>query len=179
MTDNNIENAFEAPQAELHTPASSSDIKEFKRFSAWAVFFLNIITLTIYGMYWLYSRGKQINEYSKEAKVNMSALYGYLILAVSINFIDVLPLGQDTLNGLSIIATILYIVLYVLAVFSMRKALAEIINKGSAEPVKIGGVRTFFFSFIYFQYVINKTIDTLSSGEEPNTSIDSETPQTA
>jgi len=54
------------------------------------------------------------------------------------------------------------LIAYIVAVFSARKAVSEVINEGSAEEVKLGGVLTFFFSAIYFQYKINEAIDNQS-----------------
>jgi len=158
-----IENAFEAPKADLSTPATSNPILEMKRFSAWGVFGLTIITFGLYYLYWLYTRMNKVNSLSKVAKANLTALYAYIVISVVNN------IASFAIDETQIIASLVLValamagfVLLLIAVFSTRKALSEVINDGSQEEVKLGGVLTFFFSAIYFQYKINEAIDNQS-----------------
>jgi predicted membrane channel-forming protein YqfA (hemolysin III family) len=157
------QNAFEAPKADLSTPATSNPILEMKRFTAWGVFGLSMITLGLYYLYWLFTRTKQINLLSKVAKVNVVALYVY-IAATLISNVGQFALNQEALVGsiFTFVISIASLVAYIMTVFSARKALQEVINEGSQESVKLGGILTFFFSAIYFQYKINEAIDNQS-----------------
>ncbi len=157
------QNAFEAPKADLSTPATSNPILEMKRFTAWGVFGLSMITLGLYYLYWLFTRTKQINLLSKVAKVNVVALYVY-IAATLISNVGQFALNQEALVGsiFTFVISIASLVAYIMTVFSARKALQEVINEGSQEAVKLGGILTFFFSAIYFQYKINEAIDNQS-----------------
>jgi len=157
------ENAFEAPKADLSTPVTAKPILEMKRFSAWGVFGLSMITLGIYFMYWMYTRLHKINTLSKVAKANITALYAYIVITIINNagqlFIDEIPEMAAMIIG---VLGLVGFVIYLITIFSTRKALSEVINEGSEEPVKLGGVLTFFFSAIYFQYKINEAIDNQS-----------------
>ncbi len=158
------QNAFEAPKADLSTPATSNPILEMKRFSAWGVFGLTIITFGLYYLYWLYTRMNKINSLSTVAKANLTALYAYIVISVVNNagsfFIDETQLVLASL-GLIALALVGFVALLI-SIYSTRRALSEVINKGSQEEVKLGGVLTFFFSVIYFQYKINEAIDNQS-----------------
>ena len=46
-------NPYESPSAELIDKGSLGSINQFKRFTAWGVFGLSMITLGIYPVYWL------------------------------------------------------------------------------------------------------------------------------
>jgi len=157
------QNAFEAPKADLSTPVTNNPILELQRFSAWGVFGLSIITLGLYFIYWMFTRTKQINMLSKVAKANIVALYIYIGSSVISNISQyVLDPTNMVVAIVILIAGVAGIVAYIMTVFSARKALQEVINEGSQEEVKLGGILTFFFSAIYFQYKINEAIDNQS-----------------
>ncbi|WP_077339907.1 DUF4234 domain-containing protein [Pseudocolwellia agarivorans] len=157
------ENAFEAPKADLSAPATDSPILQMERFSAWGVFGLSIITLGLYYLYWLYTRVNKINTLSKVAKGNIIALYIYIAANIVSNICQyALDPTNIVIAIVIMVAGLVGLVAYVMTVFSARKALSEVINEGSQEPVKLGGILTFFFSAIYFQYKINEAIDNQS-----------------
>ncbi|WP_024610168.1 DUF4234 domain-containing protein [Pseudoalteromonas sp. TB64] len=150
------ENIYEAPESNLSQDNDSKNkpILEFERFSAWGVFFLTLITLGIYGVYWLYSRINKANTLAKN-KVNKNLLYGYLAMYVinfALSFATIPPM-------LSIVISLTSMVLGLVVIFSLRSSFIELINEGSKEPVKLGGILTVFFNIIYFQYKINEAID--------------------
>lgn len=159
------ENAFEAPQANLHDTSLEKPILQLERFSAWGVFGLSIITFGIYFVYWLYTRTPKANELSQENKLSMNILYAYLALYVA-SFVTSFTATDDntTLVMINFVLSMVNFILYILVVFGLRKVLSEVINKGSTEEIKLGGVLTFFFSVIYFQYKINEAID--AQGEQ-------------
>ncbi|KMT66979.1 DUF4234 domain-containing protein [Catenovulum maritimum] len=168
-----VENAFEAPKAELSDSGESS-ILNLKRFSAWGVLGLGIITFGLYFVYWFYSRMPIINEYAKENKANTTYLHAYLIsyaisllISIGAGFIE----PSSTVDIVSGLISIANLVLYILLAFSIRKALSEIINEDAGDnQTKLGGVLTFFFSAIYFQYKINEKIDSVSVESEKSAS---------
>jgi len=151
-------NAFEAPKADLSTPVTDKPILEMKRFTAWGVFGLTIITFGLYYLYWFYTRSKSINSLSKVAQANITALYLYIGFGIANNILQF----TNPDSPVFLITSLISIVAYFVTIFSARKALSEVINEGSAEEVKLGGILTFFFSAIYFQYKINEAIDNQS-----------------
>ncbi|NQY34348.1 MAG: DUF4234 domain-containing protein [Alteromonadaceae bacterium] len=157
------ENAFEAPQANL-SDANNSDkpILEMERFSAWGVFFLSIITLSIYSYYWFITRAKQINSLSTESKANLPMFYIYIVYAVISTGIAFIEITDPTFALINMVTTIVFTIILLIGVFSLRSAIEEVINKGSEEHVHLNKILTFFFSFIYFQYKMNEAIDNQS-----------------
>lgn len=152
----NTSNVYEAPAANLteNNESTNKPILNFDRFSAWGVFFLAIITFGIYGVYWLISRTNKANALATK-QISQGLIYGYLALYAAnliLSFTEVMPV-------LSIIISLASIVVGLIYIFSLRASISELINEGSSEPVKLGGVMTFFFNVIYFQYKINEAID--------------------
>ncbi len=149
-------NIYEAPEAELTQQNTSGNrpILNFDRFSAWGVFFLCLFTFGIYAVYWLVSRTNQANTLAKH-KVSQNLVYGYVALyAINIGLaFTSIP------EGLSALVSLASFVVGIVLVFSLRRSIKELINEGSNEPVHLGGILTFFFNVIYFQYKINEAID--------------------
>lgn len=152
----NTSNLYEAPEANLTEVNKSGDkpILRFERFSAWGVFFLTLITFGIYGVYWLVSRTNKVNALATK-KVSPAIVYGYVavyVLNLVLSFVTVSPV-------LSLIISLASMVIGLVFIFTLRSSISELINEGSNEPVKLGGIKTFFFNIIYFQYKINEAID--------------------
>lgn len=156
------ENAFEAPKANLTEVSSDKPILEMKRFSAWGVFFLSIVTFGIYYIYWLISRGNQINKISKGSQVKMNMLYIYLAFYIGSIILSAVAGEDTTLDLASSLLSLIGAVFYIIGAFSFRRVIEEVASVGSNEPVKLGGILTFFFSSLYFQYKINEAIDNQS-----------------
>ncbi|WP_440904574.1 DUF4234 domain-containing protein [Catenovulum sp. SX2] len=158
-----VDNAFEAPKAELADLNANDQILNLKRFSAWGVFFLSIITLGIYFLYWMYTRSVSLNNLETENKVNMTTVYAYIatyvisqVISIASEFMPEQHVVAIVSGGIGLVNMIFYIVV----AFSIRKVLMEVLNKNQGEQVvKVNGVLTFFFSVIYFQFKINKAHD--------------------
>jgi magnesium-transporting ATPase (P-type) len=155
MSDNTA-NVYEAPEANLteNNDGSNKPILNFDRFSAWGVFFLSIITLGIYSVYWLVNRTNKANSLAKN-QIAQGLVYGYVALYV----VNLVLSIAGILPELGFIVSLASFVVAIILIFSLRTSLTELINEGSAEPVKLNGILTFFFNVIYFQYKINEAID--------------------
>ena len=57
---------YASPTAELIEKNNNQKIHKYTRFSAWGVFGLSIITLSIYPIYWLYTRAEKTNSLHDE-----------------------------------------------------------------------------------------------------------------
>jgi hypothetical protein len=57
--------------------------------------------------------------------------------------------GPSALSGLF---ALVYFVLFLVAVFSMRSSMEEHFNGPEPIGLKLSGVMTFFFNILYFQY---------------------------
>jgi hypothetical protein len=152
-------NAFEAPKADLSTPPTDTPILEMKRFSAWGVLGLSLITFGIYFIYWMFTRVNNVNRISKVAKASIIAVYIYIGASILSN---VVMYGFILVN-FSLVLSLISIVAFYIAIYSLRRALIEVINQGTEEQVKIGPIKTFFFNIFYIQYKINEAIDNQSA----------------
>ncbi len=152
-------NVYQTPEADLNHQDSADGVLNFERFSAWGVFGLMIITLSYYGIYWLYKRSEVLNSFHSN-KMSKSILVSFVLLVVfqilSGIGVSIVPdiLALTILDGLINLA---YIVLYLVVLFGFRKRLMELTGD------KVNPVLTFFGSVIYLQYKINKSTDSLTS----------------
>lgn len=157
-----IENVFEAPQANLTDSNPEKPVLKMERFSAWGVFLLTVVTFGIYYPYWLINRAKKINLLSKVSKANLAMLYTYVALYIATIVMSAIFPEDSPMTIVNGVVSIVTMVPLLIGVFSMRRAVEEVINEGNQEPVHLGGILTFFFSAIYFQYKINEAIDNQS-----------------
>jgi len=161
------QNPFEAPQANLETESSGelSFINAFTRFTAWGVFGLSIITAGLYMYYWMFSRVKNLNTgLSSEQKIpslltNTVIATGiiYTIFAYAPGFVDgsiVAVVAMATL-----VFMVIYMVTYLTWLFKFRNRLNILTGAKKGDQLWLGGIMTFFFNVIYFQYKINQIHD--------------------
>ncbi|QDP02315.1 DUF4234 domain-containing protein [Thalassotalea sp. PS06] len=164
VTQANEENVFEAPQADLGVHSGNKPILEFKRFSAWGVFLLGIVTLGLYYIYWVYNRSQKTNALSQNKKASLISIYIVIACLIGLISLPFVFVDQQTIANAEGIINLVYFIAWIVAIFSLRSAIAEIINMSGedAEPVYLNGILTFFFSAIYIQYKINEAIDNQS-----------------
>ena len=152
---NETGNAYEAPTSEVISEIGADGIGNFKRFSAWGVLGLSIITLGIYPIYWLYTRANTINEFHS-TKISVVVINAFILLVLASTgasiAIEFYP-DNEILNILNAVSSLAYFVSYLVLLFTIRNRLREITKKS------INPVLTFFGTAIYFQYKINQTID--------------------
>ncbi len=153
--DNQVNALYQAPGSDLAGDGEQVGVQNFKRFSAWGVFGLSVITLGLYPIYWLYSRARKLNEFHQNP-LSEPLLLAYvgvsiaiLVLSFTEPFVPALGAMSGALDSLSLVN----LVLYLMVLFKLRNRLAEVIG-GS-----LGGIMTFFFNVIYLQYKINEAID--------------------
>lgn len=156
MDTNNLENSpYATPTADLDLKGSENLIAHFKRISAWAVFGLSIITLGIYPAYWLYDRSKVLNSIieNKISDILLNIFIGLVILSIAVGFWSGFSPEIAILATANSIISVLYMIAYIVVLFSFRNRLAELTNGN------INGIITFFASALYLQYKINQAID--------------------
>ncbi len=161
------QNPFEAPSANLETQTSGqlSFVNSFTRFTAWGVFGLMIITLGLYLYYWMFTRVKKLNSnLSMEHKI--SSLLTHTVIATGLiytlfaylpNFVDS-SLIQSMLL-VTVILMMVYFVAYLMWIFKFRNRLNLLTGAKKGDKLWLGGIMTFFFNVIYFQYKINQIHD--------------------
>ena len=150
----NQENIYQAPMSDLSV-TEGGGVSNFKRFSAWGVFGLSIITLGIYPAYWLYNRAKVLNSFH-ENRMSIVLLNSFIITVIasfSMGFISGAIPDNTVLAIANSVISIAYIVIYLVVLYKLRSRLRDVIG------CEIGPVLTFFASAIYLQYKINESID--------------------
>lgn len=161
------DNPYVAPDANLAVENSGSGVdavKQFPRFTAWAVFGLSVITLGLYGYYWLYSRTNTLNDLSaNENKIASWLPITTIAVAVVYWIMSLLPIFDPQMAGslgiVSLVVSLTYIVLYLMWIFTFRSRLNLLSGANKGEAFWLGGIMTFFFNVIYFQYKINQMHD--------------------
>jgi len=155
----NESNIYSTPEANLvSNHEGDHPVLNYKRFSAWAVFGLSVITMGYYAYYWMLTRTTTTNLLA-EKKFNKAFIYIALVLAISSTG---LTYGGGGSPELAIAGTVLSLiggVFYIYSIFAMRNRIRDIINTSSSLPVKLGGIKTSFFGAIFLQYKINEAID--------------------
>jgi len=163
-----VNSPYASPSAELiQKNNDNKNILEFKRFSAWGVLGLSIITLGIYPIYWLWSRAEIINRLheKKITKPWLIALVATTIISTVMSFI---PSEDPTFLIVSSVMGLAYFVPYIVVLFGARNNLQDIMGSESNEAYRLNAVLTFLASAIYLQYKINQCIDnTVAPQEEP------------
>lgn len=167
MSDNNPYSAPDADLAVKNTGSGVAKVKEFPRFTTWAVVGLSIITLGIYTFYWLYSRTKILNRLLPENKIAgwlpiaaIVTLIAYYVVSIAVPFLaSASPELAAGLGGLSLIVNIAYIVFYLMWVFGFRSRLNQLSGSNKGDIFWLGGILTFFINVYYFQYKINQMHD--------------------
>jgi exosortase/archaeosortase len=124
------------------------------------VYLFAALTFGIFGIIWIF---KQMNfvktiDPSNKSKTMILAgigLYvGYIVLVIAGT-----ASGEASLAAVGGLAALAAAVCMIMGVFGMRKSLVNYYN--SVEPIqlRLSGVMTFFFHFLYFQYHFRRIAD--------------------
>ena len=151
---------YKTPAAEL-SAAPDGDMDNFERFTAWGVFGLSVITFGIYMMYWFYTRTRVLNAFH-DNKIADGLVYGSLITYVVYFGSSLLPESvyqEPVMLYGSVAVSVLYLVFYLVWLFTFRARLLEIARSHGVNTFRINPALTFFFQSIYLQYKINQYID--------------------
>ncbi len=146
---------YHPPEADLGNQTGTEGAANFKRFSAWGVFGLTIITFGLYPIYWLYTRAQVINGFHS-TKISLPLLQAFLVFVIASLALEITAAVLSENEFIAIVngvVSIVQVVLYLVVLFTVRNRLVEILGRD------IGPVLTFFAASIYLQYKINETID--------------------
>lgn len=149
------ESIYSAPNSDLSDTSEGGGLDAFKRFSAWGVFGLGLVTLGIYSFYWLYSRANAVNSVVED-EISNTTIFLFLATYVSNTilsiFVEFIP-DNSTVDIVVTVLGLVTFVYYLILVYSIRSRLADILDR------PLNGIMTFFFATIYFQYHINTAKD--------------------
>ena len=119
-----------------------------------------VITLTIYPLFWVFSRKKILNQLT-ESKITESLPAFFVITSILSAFLQ--GYGETQLDGESAIALsglfqLISFVLMVVIAFQMKKVLEEF-SVNNEMKISYNGFLTFLLSFMYINYKLNENID--------------------
>lgn len=153
---------YQTPESDLSENLNLGAMGNFNRFTAWGVFGLAFITLGIYPAYWLYSRSKIMNKFhdNKISSGLINFFVAMIFVSFPMSFMAEFYSDNLTLVGLNGVVSIVYMVAYLIVLYSLRNRLMEVTG------LKVGPVLTFFGNAIYLQYKINEAIDSTNGNTE-------------
>jgi hypothetical protein len=161
MTDNPDINPYAPPSATV-VDATADGYRDFPRIATWWVFLLLVITLGLYGPYWLYTRIKILNGRLSSDQIPIDLPIAVLVLSlvdlaagVAVGFYPDGGWVQLLSTGVRWPA----IGVNLVCVFSFRKRLNQHADASSEGPYWVGGVATFFLQVLYLNYKLNQRID--------------------
>ncbi len=166
------QNPYATPASNVASDSLGQDvskIKSFKRFTTWGVIGLAIITLGIYGYYWMHSRTKILNTLIPENKVAswlVPTVIGLGILNIIMSLLPIVsPELALSLSFISLPFSLIGFALIVIWAFKFRNRLNIISGSSKGDVFWLGPILTFFFQLYYFQYKINQMHDASSQGQ--------------
>lgn len=164
MSDAHSPNPYHTPDSDLIDVEKTTSIKIFKRFSAWFVFILHILTLGVYGYIWQYNRSRTINTFS-ENKIPEGFMITVLLLffgSLIFSIYSIFEPAPEILLEANDWFTYPMMFLNIYWSFLIRSRLITLISSDGAFGLHISGFLTFFFGPIYLQYKINEAIDSIN-----------------
>jgi hypothetical protein len=112
---------------------------------------IGILTCQIFTVIWLFVQAAWVRKVRPNNRA-VFYLIGYLVMFFLAGFIE--AEGEPT--PVTIVLQLGGIVLYFVAVFSMRRDLEDYYNTEENIGLSLSGVMTFFFAPYYFQYHFNR-----------------------
>jgi exosortase/archaeosortase len=124
------------------------------------VYVFSALTVGIFGIYWIFKEMNFVQSIdpSNKSKTMIVAGIGLYILYIVL-IIAGTTAGEPSLAAIGALAALAAAVCVIMGVFGMRKSLVNYYN--SVEPIqlRLSGVMTFFFHFLYFQYHCRRIAD--------------------
>jgi exosortase/archaeosortase len=124
------------------------------------VYVFSALTVGIFGIYWIFKEMNFVQSIdpSNKSKTMILAGIGLYILYIVL-IIAGTTAGEPSLAAIGALAALAAAVCVIMGVFGMRKSLVNYYN--SVEPIqlRLSGVMTFFFHFLYFQYHFRRIAD--------------------
>jgi hypothetical protein len=129
----------------------------------WAlVLLISTFTCGIFSFVWMLVQAVWMRKVNPNSKVLFYYIATIVIYVISI-FAQVekflaLRNGTSTavFGGLYIVCVLVYIVIFMTAIFTMRAELEEHFNGPEPIGLSLSGVMTFFFNVLYFQYHLSR-----------------------
>ncbi len=129
------------------------------------VWLLGGITLGLFQLIWCFKQTgfvKKIDPASKATLFLTMAFIGQLVLVLGAVGMVVVSsssgavAGVATIMGIVGLLSLLIGIFWLVAIFGMRGSLVRYYNTVEPMGLRLSGVMTFFFSFLYFQYHMSR-----------------------
>jgi hypothetical protein len=129
------------------------------------VWLLGGITLGLFQLIWCFKQAgfvKKIDPASKATLFLTLALIGQLVLVLGAVGMVVVSsssgavAGVATIMGIVGLLSLLIGIFWLVAIFGMRGSMVRYYNTVEPMGLRLSGVMTFFFSFLYFQYHMSR-----------------------
>lgn len=142
--------------------ATFAPMQGFREQSVWLVLLLTIITLGIYGVFWLRRQGTLFHQVRPDLMPAGALLYGNIVLGFTCLSagLDIASVFSDV-SGLSTVSSglgrVVGVLVLVLA-FQVRNGFNSLLGARRGTDLWFSGVYTWLLNVVYLQYKMNKTI---------------------
>ena len=125
----------------------------------WAlVLVLGVFTCGLFSLVWIFVQAAWMRKVDPNSKALYYYIAGFLVYIVAI-IAQVASIfaarngnPAGTFTGVYLVCALAYIVLFLVAIFTMRANMEEHFNGPEPVGLSLSGVMTFFFNILYFQY---------------------------
>lgn len=170
-----MENPYKTPETELVQKNNNFNLlNSFEKFSTWNVFGLMIITLSLYLLYWIYTRTKILNtlpsvEPIDDAFINTCLALFFVSIGLAVGEVY---MGDNaayilTSQFISMMSNIFLIVW----AFKFKNRLNTYLSNHVSGCRYLGPFMTFFFQVLYLSYKLNENMEIMEankSGDNKN-----------
>lgn len=151
-----MENVYSAPRSDI---LFKEDIYlPFERVSVWSVFFLSLITLSLYLPYWLYTRTEQLNSTIEDEIPNGFTILALIVYVLSLVFAIPEAIYEDN-TQIVLISSLLNLALVIMMVAWVFMFRSKIPGSVFQKNRILDFFLTLFLQIFYLQYEINVYID--------------------
>lgn len=124
------------------------------------VYVFSAITFGIFGIIWVFKQMNFVKTIDPGNKSKTMILAGIgLYVAYIVLVIAAAAANEPSLIAVGGLVAIAAAVCMIMAVFGMRKSLVNYYNSVEPLQLRLSGVMTFFFHFLYFQYHFRRIAD--------------------
>lgn len=157
-----MDNAYAAGTPRMAEPAPDpTNIGEFRQQSVWAVLGLSIITLSIYMPFWFDRQARVIDRLLPSNPVSRGLVVSVYVLCI-LSVVWIIPevLSNDD-SGVVLLGDLMDLasnICIIVLAFKIRNRIHFVLDARPRGPRWFSGVWTFFFTLLYLQGKINKTL---------------------
>ncbi len=158
-----MNNPYQAPESKLIDRSSNGlELLHFKKVSTWLVLLYIILTLGLYGVYWIYSRTKLLNNLPNVTPLSevfilvstVIALLSYPLIISDVYIVD----NPDYIYFSKFISIAGNLSLYFWA-FRFRNRFNKYLDYNVENGSYMNHIMIFFFNILYLSYKLNENME--------------------